>query len=67
MAGIPLAVIKKATTFALNHYIREGDVNFDAKRIYFYAPDGGLIAWVRRDATNGRNKGSYWVLSGKEC
>jgi len=61
MAGIPLTIIKKATTFALNHYIRDGDVNFDAKKIYFYAPDGELIAWVRRDATNGKAKDKQWI------
>ena len=61
MAGIPLTIIKKATTFALNHYIRDGDVNFDAKKIYFYAPDGELTAWVRRDATTRKSKDKQWI------
>ena len=60
-ATIPLAMAKKAVTFALNHYIKGGSIGLDEEHIYFYAPDGELIAWVRRDATNGKAKDKQWI------
>lgn len=64
MAGtsrIPLTMAKKAATFALNHYIRDGSIDLDDEKIYFYSPDGTLVAWVRRDATNGKDKDKQWI------
>ena len=62
---MPLDMVKKAATFAQNHHIKDGEILLDAERIYFYSPLGKLSAWVKRDATNGRRLGSYWVLDGE--
>lgn len=63
--SIPLDMVKKAATFAQNHHIKDGDILLDAEKIYFYSPPGKLLAWVKRDATNGKRIGSYWVLDGE--
>ena len=64
--SISLDMVKKAATFAQNHYIKDGDVSLDDEKIYFYSPSGVLLAWVRRDAKNGRRPGSYCVLGERE-
>ena len=61
-----LDMVKKAATFAQNHYIKEGSVCLDDEKIYFYSQSSVLLAWVRRDASNGRRPGSYWVLGERE-